>query len=62
MRKKPGAVGWGKSAFGNKTKSAAHNAHRKHMKQPKVMKNQTTKGGMSVGNLSGVGVRGWVNG
>jgi len=62
MRRKPGETGWGKSAYGNKNKTAAHNAHRKKIKMSKGVKTETKKGGTSIGSISGVGVRGWVNG
>lgn len=62
MRRKPGEIGWGKSAFGSKSKTAAHHAHRAKMKKVKPMKNQTKKGGISIGNIAGAGVRGMVSG
>jgi hypothetical protein len=63
MRRKPGEIGWGKSAFGNKTKTAAHHAHHAKMKKVKPIKNGVSKKtGITLGNIAGVGVRGWLNG
>lgn len=67
MRKTTGAIGWGKSHGAHVSKTAAHHAHRQHMKTSKSgLKNfSKTKGpakGIQMGQISGVGERGWTNG